>query len=207
VSEPLARRLSCEARRNRLEPLRQHTGRTDLPLTTAGEQQSARPRAAAARSEFCQSIHQPVAAREADSRAGRVRRFGGNRSRLWPNGTTASMRAAVPPISSPNDRLVLVPRRRSGRRNSGQVAARADQVIRRVRAIGGNVVIFSSAHISRVLAARWLGLDAAGGRYFVLGTSKPQHSRLRAQSGRAGDPAVERDASAGVRSEQKDQLR
>ena len=52
-----------------------------------------------------------------------------------------------------------------------QAGARADRVIQRVRAIGGNVLIFSSAHILRVLAARWLGLEAAGGRYFVLGTS------------------------------------
>ena len=88
-----------------------------------------------------------------------------------------------------------------------QVGARADRVIQRVRAVGGNVLIFSSAHILRVLAARWLGLEAAAGRYFVLGTVQPQHARLRAQSRRAGDPAVERNASAGVRSAQKDQPR
>jgi probable phosphoglycerate mutase len=52
-----------------------------------------------------------------------------------------------------------------------QVGARADRVIQRIRAIGGNVLIFSSAHILRVFAARWLGLEAAGGRYFLLDTS------------------------------------
>jgi len=52
-----------------------------------------------------------------------------------------------------------------------QVGARADRVIQRVRAIDGNVLIFSSGHISRVLAARWLGLEPAGGRYLLLGTA------------------------------------
>jgi probable phosphoglycerate mutase len=52
-----------------------------------------------------------------------------------------------------------------------QVGARADRVIQRVRATDGNVLIFSSGHISRVLAARWLGLEPAGGRYLLLGTA------------------------------------
>ena len=52
-----------------------------------------------------------------------------------------------------------------------QVGARADRVVGRVRAIEGDVLVFSSAHFLRVLAARWIGLEAAGGRYFVLGTA------------------------------------
>src|SRR5262249_57085031 len=52
-----------------------------------------------------------------------------------------------------------------------QVAARADKVIERVRGIVGNVLLFSSGHFLRMIAARWLGLEAGAGRYFMLGTA------------------------------------
>ena len=52
-----------------------------------------------------------------------------------------------------------------------QVGARADRAVKRVREIKGNVLIFSSGHILRVLTARWLGLEPAGGKYFFLSTA------------------------------------
>jgi broad specificity phosphatase PhoE len=52
-----------------------------------------------------------------------------------------------------------------------EIAARADRVVARVRATTGNVLIFSSGHFLRVLAARWLGLGAITGKYFMLDTA------------------------------------
>ena len=50
-----------------------------------------------------------------------------------------------------------------------QVAERANRVVQRVRAAGGNVLLFSSGHFIRVLAARWLALAPGGlGRNFSL---------------------------------------
>jgi len=51
-----------------------------------------------------------------------------------------------------------------------QVGERADQVIKRVRAVKGNVALFAHGHIFRVLVARWIDLPSEDGRKFLLGT-------------------------------------
>ena len=53
-----------------------------------------------------------------------------------------------------------------------QVGERADRVVQRVRTVPGNVLLFSSGHFIRVLAARWLALSPGlTGRYFLLTTA------------------------------------
>ena len=53
-----------------------------------------------------------------------------------------------------------------------KVASRADRVVSRVRAVPGDVLLFSSRHFIRVLASRWLGLEPnANSRYFLLSTA------------------------------------
>ena len=53
----------------------------------------------------------------------------------------------------------------------GDVGVRADRIVARVRAIPGDVLIFSSGHFLRALAARWLGLEPCCGKYFLLSTA------------------------------------
>jgi broad specificity phosphatase PhoE len=52
-----------------------------------------------------------------------------------------------------------------------QVAARADRVVRRVRSVAGDVLLFSSGHILRMLATRWMGIDPIAGGSLMLGTA------------------------------------
>jgi len=54
-----------------------------------------------------------------------------------------------------------------------RVGERADAMIARsLTAVpsGGAVALFAHAHILRILAARWIGLPAVGGKLFGLGT-------------------------------------
>ncbi|WP_245580358.1 histidine phosphatase family protein [Arthrobacter castelli] len=60
-----------------------------------------------------------------------------------------------------------------GGESAGQVAARADAVIARVRSSGHrNVMLVAHSHFLRLLTARWLSLEPAGGHHFLLGTGK-----------------------------------
>ncbi|CAN5632863.1 hypothetical protein BH09VER1_BH09VER1_15100 [soil metagenome] len=52
-----------------------------------------------------------------------------------------------------------------------QVSARADRLIARLRTLNGNIAIFSHGQFGGVLAARWIGLPLAEARHFPLGTA------------------------------------
>ena len=52
-----------------------------------------------------------------------------------------------------------------------QISARVDRVIEQLRAVEGNVLLFSHGHLLRVLAARWLRLSPSEGRLFALSTA------------------------------------
>lgn len=149
----------------------QHTGRTDLPLTENGERQA---RALAAR------LHGVVFAKVLTSPSQRAVRtcelagFGAAAEidpdlAEWDYGDYEGRRTAEILTERPDWQLF-----RDGAPGGElpeQIGARADRAVARIRAAHGNVLIVSSAHISRVLAARWLGLPASGGRYLVLSTA------------------------------------
>lgn len=54
--------------------------------------------------------------------------------------------------------------------SAADVGARADRILARARAAEGNVLLFSSGHFLRVLAARWVHLPPEAGRLLLLGT-------------------------------------
>lgn len=58
-----------------------------------------------------------------------------------------------------------------GGERAGDVGARADRVVARVRAAGVPALLFSHGHFLRVLAARWLGLPPARGESLKLDTA------------------------------------
>jgi len=149
----------------------QHTGTTDIPLTERGERNAQRlgerMRGLALAKVFTSPL---VRAARTCELAG----FGADAEidpdlREWNYGAYEGRRTVDIHKERPDWQLFRdgCP----GGESPGQVAARADRVMARARAVPGNVLMFSSGHFLRILAARWLGLEAAAGRYFLLGTA------------------------------------
>lgn len=55
-----------------------------------------------------------------------------------------------------------------GGESVAEIGARADCVVARLRDLSENTLLFSHGHFLRVLTARWLGLEVAAGRFFML---------------------------------------
>jgi probable phosphoglycerate mutase len=55
-----------------------------------------------------------------------------------------------------------------GGETPGQVADRADRMIKTLKLLPGPILLFSHGHFLRMLAARWLGLPSDGAKYFTL---------------------------------------
>lgn len=149
----------------------QHTGLTDLPLTEHGERNAAGLRARLSGETFAKVWTSPLQrARRTCDLAG----FGAvaeiDRDLVeWNYGDYEGLKTAEIHQQRPGWQLF-----RDGCPNGespSEVGARADRVIERARAVDGNLLLFSSGHFLRVLAARWLGLDAAAGRCFLLSTA------------------------------------
>ena len=147
-----------------------HTSRTDIPLTERGKERAARIRTYLAQRKFNLVLTSPLQrARETCRIAGYadVAQIEEN-LREWDYGifegrTTAEIRKDQPDWSIWD---TPVPQGEPVE----HVAARAQKVIDRALQAGGDVALFAHAHILRILAATWLGLEPRGGRLFALGT-------------------------------------
>jgi probable phosphoglycerate mutase len=149
----------------------QHTGLTDLPLTANGEEQARRLGQRLAETTFAKVLSSPL------QRAMRTCQLSGYGSAAeadpdlieWNYGDYEGKKRAEILAQRP-EWLIF----RDGCPNGESptdVRNRADRVISRIQKVDGDVLIFSSGHILRVLIARWLGLVPSRGAYFKLGTA------------------------------------
>ncbi|HXJ78175.1 MAG TPA: histidine phosphatase family protein [Candidatus Methylomirabilis sp.] len=149
----------------------QHTGLTDLPLTDRGEENARRLGKRLHSVTFAKVFTSPL------QRAARTCELAGFGAAAlqdpelveWNYGryegrTSAEIHAEQPDWQLFRDGC-------PGGESPAQVGARADRVVERVRALQGDVLLFSSGHVLRVLAARWLALPPADGRLFLLRTA------------------------------------
>jgi broad specificity phosphatase PhoE len=150
----------------------QHTGLTDLPLTEHGEHNA---RGLAQRLKglrFAKVFTSPL------QRAVRTCELAGFRSVAaidpdlveWDYGKYEGLRSVD--ILKERANWNLFRDGAPGGESPGQVAARADRVVSRIRAIPGDVLLFSSGHFIRVLASRWIGIEpTVNSRRFMLTTA------------------------------------
>jgi probable phosphoglycerate mutase len=152
-----------------------HTSRTDIPLTAHGRLRAKELGEYLKGTKFAAVLCSPMLrARETCEIAG----FGDvavvdDGLKEWDYGvyegrTTKDIQEEIPGWSVWKDAIV-------GGETVEQVGARADGVIVRALAAAGDadgakVALFAHAHILRILAARWIGLEARGGELFALGT-------------------------------------
>lgn len=149
----------------------QHTGLTDLPLTARGEANALALGERLAGLQFAKVFTSPL---QRAARTCALAGFGDAAETLpelveWNYGDYEGVRTHDILKERPGWRLFY-----DGCPNGempDDVAARADRVIAKLRAIDSDVLCFSSGHILRVLAARWLEQPASHGISLLLGTA------------------------------------
>ena len=145
---------------------RQRTGHTDIPLNQAGEERARQLGVRLQRISFARVFTSPL---ERASKTCELAGFGAVAKVdpdlvEWDYGRFEGMVLKQVLKEWPGWELY-----RDGcpdGESPGEVAARADRFIARVREIGGDMLAFSSGHIIRMIAARWLGLPPGNGRFF-----------------------------------------
>jgi probable phosphoglycerate mutase len=148
-----------------------HTGRTDVPLTAEGEREAVGLRALLGGQRFSLVLSSPLErARETCRLAGL-----GQAGRLvddlveWDYGdyegrTTDEIREEVPGWVLWDDGV-------PGGESLEQVGRRTMRIIEQVSRSPGPVLLFAHGHLLRILAARWIGLQAREARLLALDTA------------------------------------
>lgn len=150
---------------------RQHTGRSDIPLTESGEKAADQLGQRLLSCPFSQIWSSP------SQRAHRTAELAGFLGRIetlddlaeWDYGAYEG-RTTSEILTNRPDWMLFRDGCPKGE-TPADIAARADRVIQRLRNCKADILIFSSAHILRVLAARWLGLPVEAGALLVLDTA------------------------------------
>jgi probable phosphoglycerate mutase len=145
---------------------RQRTGRTDIPLNKSGEERARLLGERLRRFSFARVLTSPL---QRASKTCELAGFGAVAQAdpdlvEWDYGGFEGMLTKNILKQRPGWELF-----RDGcpqGESPGDVASRADRFIARVRGIEGDVLAFSSGHIIRMIAARWLGLPPQAGKFF-----------------------------------------
>jgi broad specificity phosphatase PhoE len=166
----------------------QHTGRTDIPLTAKGEADARKLNERLRSPVFKRVFVSPLQrARQTAALAGLATPAEIEPDFVeWDHGEYEGLRSAEIRAIKPDWNLYKdgCP----GGESPAQVLLRADRVIARLRALEGDIAIFSHGHFGCVLAARWIGLEIEHASHFLLDTASV--SILGYGHQRAAEPAI-----------------
>jgi broad specificity phosphatase PhoE len=148
-----------------------HTSFTDLPLTEQGREEAGLLRKALQNWRFKQVLTSPL------QRAGETCELAGLADGVvvdpdlveWNYGRFEGL--TTDQIQKERPDWDLFEQGCPEGESPAEVGDRVDRVIRKVRAIDGDVAVFSHGHLSRVFAIRWIGLPIEDGHMFVLDTA------------------------------------
>lgn len=146
----------------------QHTSRTDLPLIPAGRERAAALSRSLGGREWALVLSSPLRrARETCELAGLGDEMALDEDlREWDYGDYEGL--TTPQIRQDRPEWFLWRDGCPGGEAPDQVAARADRVLARLRAAGGDCVAFAHGHLLRVLGARWVEQSASFGSRLAL---------------------------------------
>jgi broad specificity phosphatase PhoE len=149
----------------------QHTGRTDVPLTSRGEHDAKGLATALQGVQFRHVMTSPLQRASSTCALAQCGLSATTNLNLaeWDYGdyeglTPSEVRAIRPGWNVFDDGC-------PGGETPAQVELRADSIIAHVRTLDGAVGLFTHGHIGRVIAARWIGLSGNGAKHFLLGTA------------------------------------
>ncbi len=165
-----------------------YTGRSDISLTTQGEDDVRRLGQHLRQTQFSYEFTSPM---KRALRTGELVQLGAQRRidpdlSEWNYGDYEGRTPAEISKMSPNWNLY-----RDGTPHGEtpvEISVRADRLLARLRALSGNVALFSHGHFGRVLAARWIGLPVDMAQHFLLGTASI--SILAYEHDRKDQPAI-----------------
>jgi broad specificity phosphatase PhoE len=145
-----------------------HTGTTDIPLTENGRDVARQWKPVASRQTFALVMTSPMQrARETCELTGLGRQAEvDNDLREWNYGEYEGLTSKQ--ILAQRPSWLIFTDGCPGGESPEEIQARIDRVIKKVRAVHGDVVLFAHGHFLRCFGARWLGLRAEEGRFFLL---------------------------------------
>ena len=148
----------------------QHTGVTDIPLTENGRNLAKLLHPVLAKESFTLVLTSPLQRAKETCRLSGLGDQAEVDSNLmeWNYGDYEGLTSDQ--IHEKNPGWLIFTDGAPGGETPEQVGERADCVIKRVRAVKGNVALFAHGHIFRVLVARWIDFPATAGRRFLLDT-------------------------------------